>query len=91
MSEIRRVKVPDDVAEQLDDLSQDRINTLVSDALRSALGVAESAEEKREELHARRRGNGRSTEELADDDSTDDMTDVEKRQAELRERITEGR
>ena len=64
MSETWEVQLPDDASERLAELSEDRVNEVVAEAVRDALDLAESAEERREELHRQRRGMSRGVEEL---------------------------
>lgn len=64
MSETWEIQLPDDASERLEELSEDRVNEVVAEAVREALDLVESAEERREELHQQRRGMGRGVEEL---------------------------
>lgn len=85
------IEVPAETHERLSELDSDRLDEVMVSAVEGALDTVDRAEERREELHARRRGNGHSAEELADGGTVDDMTDVEKKQTELREKIRGGR
>lgn len=87
MSEEITLRLPDDIAAQLDAIDESRVNTVVSDALREALNLAESAEERRSELKERMGIGSRSTEEL--DDS--ELSDVEAKQEQLHRKRREGR
>ena len=91
MSDEWTLQLPDDVSQELESLDESRVNTVVSEALREALDLVESAEAKRESLHTRRRGNGRDREELAEATSEEPQTEAEKRQAELHQKRREGR
>ena len=88
MTEEWTLALPEDVSERLAEMDDDRVQRVVSDALREALDLAETAEERRDALHSRRRGDGRDTEELADDFTEEPESDLEAKQAELREKIT---
>ncbi|MDG5778952.1 hypothetical protein VB779_01420 [Haloarculaceae archaeon H-GB11] len=83
-TETWEVKLPADISEKLDGMDENRVNTVVSDALRQALNLAESAEDRREDLRESMGLSGRDSEELADDS----LTEAERKQEELRERIT---
>lgn len=82
MSEKWEVVLPDDVAQELASLEDDRVNQVVSDAVRDALGIARGAEEKRDELREKMGLDGGATAEL--DVSGDE---VAQKQAELREKM----
>jgi len=79
------VRLPEDVSDELEDLPESRVNTVVSEALREALDLAQTAQERRESLHTRRRRDGKTAEELTD--SEEPESDVEAKQEELREKI----
>ena len=91
MTEEWTLNLPDDVSEVLEQMDDDRVAQVVSDALREALGLAETAEERRDELRERMGHTGQSAEELAEDSTEEPETGAKKKRAELRERITEGR
>jgi metal-responsive CopG/Arc/MetJ family transcriptional regulator len=80
------VSLPDDLADELSDLSGDRVDEVVAEGVREALDLSRSAEERRDELHARRRGDAQSTEELADDDESG-LSAAERKRRELREKM----
>mgnify|MGYP000368565864 CR=1 FL=1 len=86
MSKEFAIQVPDDTYEELEQLDSDRLDEVMVGAVREALDTVDTAEAKRDELHARRRGEYSATEELAGD-SEEPQTVVEKRQAELREKM----
>lgn len=85
VSETWEIQLPDDVSEQLEELPEERVNEVISDAVRQVLGMAESAEERREALRERMELGGQDVEEL--DDS---LSEAEQKQAELRDKILGG-
>lgn len=86
MSQEIVVSLPDDLAQELGELDDSRVDEVVAEGVREALDLSRSAEERREELHARRRGESRSTEELSDDDESG-LSPAEKKRRELREKM----
>jgi|GEM_PF-2491796 len=90
MSKEFAIEVPDDIYEELEQLDSDRLDEVMVGAVREALDTVGDAEAKRESLHARRRGEHRATEELSPEE-LEGLSDAEKKRAELREKIVEGR
>jgi Arc/MetJ-type ribon-helix-helix transcriptional regulator len=86
MPEEWTVRLPDDVSNELSELPENRVNTVVSDALREVLDLAESAEDRREDLRESMGLSGRDSEELDENKS-----EAERKQTDLREQITGGR
>jgi Arc/MetJ-type ribon-helix-helix transcriptional regulator len=87
MSEEWTINLPDDVSQELKLLDDDRVSQVISDAVREALGLAEGAEERRDELRERMGLSGQDSEELTEEPENA----VEQKQAELRQKIREGR
>lgn len=80
------VKVPAEVADELDKLDSDRVEEVVVDALREALDLVESAEARRDSLRQKMGITSKETEELADDDDSN----LSAEQRKLIENIKEG-
>lgn len=87
MSEQITVELPDDVAQELGELDNARVNEVICNAVREALGLGRTAEERRDELRERMGLSDNATEELADES----LSAAERKQAELREKIRRGR
>jgi hypothetical protein len=87
------ISVPEEMYDELMALDSDRLDEVMIEAVDEALTLSEDAEARREELHARRRGHTRNSEELATDESgaaQEELSEVEKKQRELKERILRG-
>jgi hypothetical protein len=87
------ISVPEEMYDELMTLDSDRLNSVMVEAVNEALSLSEDAEARREELHARRRGHTRNSEELASNESgaaQEELSEVEKKQRELKERILRG-
>jgi len=82
MSEKWEVVLPDDISQELASLDDDRVNQVVCDAVRDALGIARDAEEKRDALREKMGLDGRDSAEL--NESGDK---VAQKQTELREKM----
>ncbi|MDZ5810269.1 hypothetical protein U4E84_02720 [Halorubrum sp. AD140] len=91
MTEEWTLNLPDDVSRELEKMDEDRVSQVVSDALREALNLAESAEERRDELRKSMGIASWDSEELAEDSTEAFQSDVEAKQAELRDKITGAR
>lgn len=87
MSEEWTINLPDDVSAELEQMDRKRVSHVVSEALREALDLAETAEERRDELRERMGLSGQNSEEL----SEGAQSAVERKQAEIRQKIREGR
>ena len=80
------VSLPDDLAQELGELDDSRVDQVVAEGVREALDLVEDAEEKRESLRESMGLSGRDSEELSDDDESG-LSAAERKRLELREKM----
>lgn len=87
MSKTWEIELPDDVSAELERLPESRVNQVVSEAVREALDLQQSAEARRDELKERMGIGSRDSEELTEGN----LTDAEAKQEQLHRKRREGR